>query len=280
MSGAVNTGKVITLVLAGTRGDTDKVAELAGVPTKALAPLAGTPMIMRVLDALQASERVGSIVLCGPNPSAVQSCAQLQDCIKQDRISWLPAADDLGDSVQAALAGIDPEATVMITTADHALLDVTIIDYFLDKVSTRQADVSVGLVEHNLIRSACSNTQRTTLKFTEGEYCGCNLYALAGARARDIIPLWQRTQSHRKQPWRMALGLFGISALAKYAAGCLSLEQSRQAILESSGITLDFVNLPFPHAGMDVDTPEDFKLVEKLLAVRQAPLPWKRESSK
>ena len=266
MSGAGNTGKVIALVLAGARGDTDAVAEFAGVPTKALAPLAGTPMIMRVLNALQASERIDAIVLCGPNPSAVESCAQLQDCIKQDRVSWLPAADDLGDSVQAALAGIDLGSTVMITTADHALLDVTIIDYFLDKVSARQADVSVGLVEYDQIRSTYPDAKRTTLKFTEGEYCGCNLYALTGARARDIIPLWQRTQTHRKQPWRMALGLFGISALAKYACGRLSLEQTRQAALEATDIKLDFVNLPFPDAGIDVDTPEDLKLAEKILS--------------
>ena len=271
MNGAGNTGKVIALVLAGARGDTDAVAELAGVPTKALAPLAGTPMIMRVLNALQASERVGPIVLCGPDPAAVESCAQLQDCIKQDRVSWLPAADDLGASVQAALAGMDLKSTVMITTADHALLDVTIIDYFLDKVVARQADVSVGLVEHNLIRSAYPDAQRTTLKFAEGEYCGCNLYALAGARARDIIPLWQRTQTHRKQPWRMALGLFGLSALAKYACGRLSLEQTRQAALEVTDIKLDFVNLPFPDAGIDVDTPEDLKLAEKILGRSDKP---------
>ena len=256
---------VSALVLAGARGATDEVAGAAGVPAKALVPLAGTPMILRVLDALRASERVDSIVLCGPNPPAVESCAPLQDVINRAGITCIPAGDDLGASVQAGLDCIDLEATVMITTADHALLDVDIIDYFLEKTAALRTDVSVGLVEHALVRAAYPEVRRTALKFAEGDYCGCNLYALSGARARDIVSLWQQTQAARKRPWRMVLGLFGVRALIGYISGRLGLEQARRAVLQSTGLTLDFVNLPFPHAGIDVDTIEDMELVQRVL---------------
>ena len=64
--------KIAVLLLAGSRSGSDEVARVAGVSCKALAPLAGIPMIVRVLDALQASGRIASYVLCGPAPGSHQ----------------------------------------------------------------------------------------------------------------------------------------------------------------------------------------------------------------
>ena len=258
--------KIVALVPAGDRGAGDPVAKLSGVSSKALAPLAGTPLIIRVLNALQATRRVDSIVLSGPDPAAIEGCPPLRDVISRDDITWVPARNALGDSVQAGLAEIDPAALVLITTADHGLLDVSILDYFLDRVIDSRVDVNVGLVNYDLIETAYPGVRRTVLKFSGGGYCGCNLYALSGARAMEIILLWQGIQTHRKQPWRMALGLLGFRTLARYACGHLSLQQTRQAIMKATGINVDFIELPFPHAGIDVDTLEDLDLAEKILS--------------
>ena len=257
--------KIVALVPAGERRAGDAVAVASGVSSKALAPLAGTPMIIRVLDALQATGRVDFIVLVGPHLAAIDSCPPLQDFIKRENISWAPARDSLSDSVQAGLAGIDAAALVLVVSADHALLDSEILNYFLDKAIDGHADVSVGLVDYALIRRAYPGVRRTVLKFAEGGYCGCNLYALDGARSRDIIALWQRTQAHRKRPWRMINGLFGFGMLARYLSGRLGLEQARQVIINRTGISVDFIEMPYPHAGIDVDTPADLELAEKIL---------------
>ena len=68
----------------------------------------------------------------------------------------------------------------------------------------------------------------------------------------------------------MALGLFGIGTLARYACGRLTLRQTRQAIMKSTGISVDFIELPFAHAGIDVDTPADLELAERILAERHS----------
>ncbi|HCW90552.1 MAG TPA: MobA-like NTP transferase domain containing protein, partial [Marinobacter sp.] len=54
------------LVLAADRHENDPVAVDAGVPCKALAPVAGVPMLQRVLDAISASDRIRRITLVGP----------------------------------------------------------------------------------------------------------------------------------------------------------------------------------------------------------------------
>ncbi|MDE0156134.1 MAG: NTP transferase domain-containing protein [Gammaproteobacteria bacterium] len=260
--------KIVALVPAGDRSAGDPVAKVSGVTSKVLAPLAGTPMIIRVLNALQTTGRVDTVVLCGPDRDAVESCPPLQEVLNKDNVAWVPAERSLAGSVQAGLAGIDPGALVLITTADHALLDAGTLDYFLDRVVESHADVSVGLVDYALVRRAYPGVRRTVLKFSDGGYCGCNLYALNGSRAREIISLWQRTQAYRKRPWRMALGLLGFRALARYACGRLSLQQTRQAIMKATGVNVDFIDLPFPHAGIDIDTPEDLDLAKQILEQR------------
>ncbi len=259
---------IAALVPAGDRGAGDPVAKVSGVSAKALAPLAGTPMIIRVLNTLQATGRVDSVVLCGPDRDAIENSPPLQEVLNEDNVEWVPAERSLAGSIQAGLARIDPAALVLITTADHALLDAEILNHFLDRVVDSNADVNVGLVEYGLIEAAYPGVRRTVLKFSDGGYCGCNLYALNGARARDIISLWKQAQTHRKQPWRMIHGLFGFGMLAKYLSGHLSLDQARQSILESTGIAVDFINLPFPHAGIDVDTPADLELAKQILEQR------------
>ena len=259
---------IAALVPAGDRGAGDPVAKVSGVSSKALAPLAGTPMIIRVLNTLQATGRIDSVVLCGPDQDVIESSPLLQEVLNKDSVSWVPAESSLAGSIQAGLARIDPAALVLITTADHAMLDTEILNYFLDRVVDSSADVHVGLVEYGLVEAAYPGVRRTVLKFSDGGYCGCNLYALNGARARDIISLWQRTQAYRKRPWRMALGLLGFGALVRYLSGRLSLAQTREAIMVSTGIALDFINLPFAHAGIDVDTPADLELAKQILEQR------------
>ena len=57
----------IAIVLAGVRPTGDPVAEAAGVPCKAFIPVGGKPMVLRVLDALEASPKIKTRILCGPS---------------------------------------------------------------------------------------------------------------------------------------------------------------------------------------------------------------------
>ena len=123
----------------------------------------------------------------------------------------------------------------------------------------------MGLVSYDLIKATYPEVRRTVLRFSNGGHCGCNLYAVTSARGRGIISFWRRIQANRKKPWLMAVKLFGLGALTRYLCGLLSIEQTSQSILKATGITVDFIELPFAHAGIDVDTPEDKELVEEIL---------------
>lgn len=258
--------KVAALVLAGDRSGGDAVAKATGASCKALAPVLGTPMLLRVIEALQACERIGPCVLVGPSRQALESCPPLRQFTAQSQVNWLPGADSLSGSAQAGLEDIDPDAPVLITTADHALLNGPMLEHFLEQALASRADLSLGLVQHDLLKAAYPEAQRTVLRFSDGSYCGCNLYFVANARGRGLIPVWRRAEADRKSPRLMVAKLLGWGAVARYVSGSLSLAQASQAIFDSTSASLGVVAMPFPQAGIDVDTPADLALAEKILA--------------
>ncbi len=69
---------------------------------------------------------------------------------------------------------------LLVTTADHALLDPAMIADFCAKADG--ADVAIGLVEQRSLMARLPSTQRTWLKFRGGAYSGANLFAFGSRR--------------------------------------------------------------------------------------------------
>ena len=61
------------IVLAGDRRADDPLVIASGRGCKALLEIAGRPMLMRVLEALQSTDCVASVLLSGPAREAVDS---------------------------------------------------------------------------------------------------------------------------------------------------------------------------------------------------------------
>ena len=66
------------VVLAGDRSRHDPVAAAAGVAAKCLTPIGGTPMVVRVVRALEQSARVDGILLCGPARETLDGSPELR----------------------------------------------------------------------------------------------------------------------------------------------------------------------------------------------------------
>ncbi|MGH6720389.1 MAG: NTP transferase domain-containing protein, partial [Alphaproteobacteria bacterium] len=62
------------LVLAAARRPDDPIARAAGVDHKALVPVAGVPMLQRVVEALRASGCVGRIVVSIDRAAVLAAC--------------------------------------------------------------------------------------------------------------------------------------------------------------------------------------------------------------
>jgi CTP:molybdopterin cytidylyltransferase MocA len=249
------------LVLAGRRGPDDPLASSRGASHRALLPVAGVPMLARVLTALRGARHIARIWISIDAPEVLESVPALAPFrdLKVHRSKDSPAR-----SVADALDVIEGER-VLVTTADHALLSGARIDRFLEGASETGADVAVGVVERSAFADDDASAARTWIRLRCGSYTGANLFALQHARARSAATFFSRAERHRKKPWRMVAAL-GPTLAIEYLAGTLDLDTACRQVSRSAGATIRPVLLEEAAAAIDVDKAADLALAEKILA--------------
>ena len=253
------------IVLAADRGRDDPVTLAAGVAAKCLTPIAGTPMVVRVVRALEQSRRVNSILLCGPAAQTLQGSPELRQMLSGGAVRWIAPEATPAASAAAALAALPEDVPVLLTTGDHALLSPDMVRHFLGEASASECDVAVALAAHAMVQASHPRTRRTVLRFSDGHFCGCNLFAFLSPRGRRMAQLWQQVEQRRKQPLRV-IGLLGWGAMALYAMGRLSLAGAQRRLSRMADIRIGAVSMPFAEAAIDVDSVQDLALVRTIVA--------------
>ena len=249
------------LVLAGRRGPDDPLASSRGASHRALLPVAGVPMLARVLTALRGARHVARIWVSIDAPEVLESVPAL--AAFRD-VPLHGSKESPARSVADALDALREER-VLVTTADHALLSGARVDRFLEGAAATQADVAVGVVERSAFADAEASAARTWIRLRCGSYTGANLFAFQHARAKNAAAFFARAERHRKKPWRMAAAL-GPTLAIEYLAGTLDLESACVQISRSAGATIRPVLLDDAAAAIDVDKAADLALAEKILA--------------
>jgi len=255
------------LVLAGERGPLDPLTEASGACCKALVPVGGKPMVLRVLDALAHSEEVGQILLSGPTRTQLAQNLELKDGISKGRWDWQQPGATPSRSAYAALQSLPQSTPVLLTTADHALLHADVVDHFCAAARQAGCDLAVALADHARVMAAFPDVRRTALRFRGGAYCGCNLYAFMTPESRRVAEFWGRMENDRKRPWRMVRTL-GWAPLLAYLTKRRTLEETLQMLSRRLGLRICPVIMPFPEAAVDVDKPSDRDLAERVLLTR------------
>ena len=248
------------LLLAGSRPGKDAFAEGYGVDLKALIPVGGVPMVARPTAALLKSPEVGRIRVLTQQPERIASV--LPD---DPRLSVEPSNGTIAATLDAILANPSTEYPLLVTTADHALLDEAMIaDFCLHAIG---ADLAIGVVEQRALMARLPQTKRTWLRFRGGAYSGANLFAFGSSKAAKAVALWRSVEQDRKKGWRMIAAL-GPAALIGAVLRLRTLDQTLASIGRRLGLDIRKVELANPLAAVDVDKPADHELVTAILEGR------------
>jgi len=253
------------VVLAADRTGEDPVARAAGVLCKALAPVGGQPMLFRVLDALEASQRVNTCLLCGPPAAIVERTPVVRQRLAVHGTVWLAPQATPSTSALSALTSIHDGTPVLLTTADHALLTPAMVDYFCREALTTGCDVVAALAPYALVMTHYPGMRRTRTRFSDGAFCGCNLFAFLTPESRAAADLWRQVENERKRPLKM-IGRLGWMVVLRYLLGLLSLKDALRLISERMGLKVGAVILPFAEAAVDVDSVSDWHFAEAIAA--------------
>lgn len=245
------------LILAGSRqGAQDPVALAEGVPHKALVEVAGVPLLARVHAALRAVG-VERIAVAADAPEVVA----LAQALGAETVA--PESGPSGSVARGfALLG----APMLVTTADHALLQPEWVRQFLAD-SPPDTDVAVLLARRDAVERAVPETRRTWLRFADGQWSGCNLFLLATPAAAAAIATWREVEANRKRPWRIAARL-GPRVLWDYLRGRLTLAEAVARLGARIGIRAAVVAAADGLAAVDVDKVSDLVLVRDVAARR------------
>jgi len=254
------------LVLAGSRPGGDAVARAAGVSHKALAPVAGVAMLTRVVATLRAARTVREVIVCGIDRETLSTQSDLRASLDNGRLGLMASAATPSASVLSVMRQVAPP--LLVATADHPLLTTALVEDFCTRSASSGADVTVGLVAAHLVRTAFPTLRRTTLRFRDGAYCGCNLYAFLTPAAQRAPEAWMEVERHRKRPWRL-VGALGAGVTLRFLLRRLTLEAVTDLASDRMGVHVRPVFLSQPEAGFDVDTVVQLEAAELFLRARE-----------
>lgn len=253
------------LVLAGRRGPDDPLAAAAGAPHRALLDIRGTPMLERVLRTLVAAPCIGAVIVSIDEPRLLEAFPGIASLREEcGQIIVVRASGSPSRSVLEVLDDCSPEQPLLVTTADHPLLTVEMVESFLGRAESRGGDVAVALVASTVLRARFPDSVRTYLHFADEHYSGANLFALLTPRARSAVQFWTRAESFRKRPWRL-VATFGLRTLYLFLSRRLDLEAAFVEVSNQLGVRVHPIVMDQAEAAVDVDKMADLRLVERIL---------------
>lgn len=264
-------GPLTALILAGERSGANPLAQAAGVSQKCWIPAGGVPMLLRIVETLSRCRAIGRIAISLMDEATDQDCRALSERAAGVELILLPCASSPSTSVLAAVGSLEQPYPLLVTTADHPLLNAEMIEHFWTACAGSDADVAAAVTPARIIEQAYPETRRTYLRFGDGHRSGANLFALLRPQSLRAVEFWRRVEQDRKRPWRL-MGAFGLLPLLAYLLGRLTVGRAAGQASRIIGAKAIIVDLPFAEAAIDVDKPADLVLVDRILREREQSL--------
>lgn len=259
-------GDWTAIVLAGRRPGEDGFAAAHGVAAKALIRAGGEPMLGRVARTLLDSPSIGRIVILAQDAEALLG-GELGWMSADPRISTARSSDGISASIGRLAGSKAAPFPVLVTTADHALLQPEMVETFI--AGAAGVDGAFAMVERKTVEKAYPDTKRTWLKAANGHFSGANLFALLTAQSARGTDFWARAEKDRKRTLKL-LSFLGLGIFLRAVTRTISLEAAAERLGRKAGFRLKAVLLPFAEAAIDVDKQSDLDLAERILAARAA----------
>ncbi|HEY3414998.1 MAG TPA: nucleotidyltransferase family protein [Armatimonadota bacterium] len=251
------TGKSVpVVVLAG--GMAKPEVQAAGWPAlRALAPVAGRPMVAWVLDALRAANGVREIVVVGPDElSAVIGDAAL-----------LPVGEGMWDNIAAGLRHF-PDERVLLSSSDVPLLTPAAVDDVIGRGMEIDADFVYPIIRKEQNEAQCPGLSRTYGTLVEGTFTGGNLILVHSTRLLASDELIRKALAARKKPLELAR-LINLRLVLKVMLKRARISELETQVTRVLGATARALETTYAEIGADLDSPEETPIIEGLMAKRR-----------
>ena len=246
-------------------GEDNPIAKMYGVSHKCLAPVAGIPMIERVITQLRTAQHVDQIIISIEEARVMDHLSIIKEGMAEGWIRIAKSEATLPESVLAALRESDFPA--IITTADNVLHTPEMIDYFCDEFARSDADAVVALTPISLTQASYPDGQTRYYKFSDGGFSNCNLYGLRQIKALTAVHIFRSGGQFIKKQFRI-LREFGIFNFFLYKTRLVPLSHIFSRLSRRLGVPIKPVIFPFAEAPIDVDNERTERIAREILSNR------------
>ena len=252
------------LVLAGRRSATlDPLAEAAGVSHKCLVPVAGVPMVVRVLETAAEAYPEAPLFVSIEDFSIIEDQSIVARLQSEGRLTPIEARHHIVDSIVYA-SGITG-FPLMITTADNVLMTAEVMHDLEALGASGAADAIVVMAEKTDIRAAHPDGQRRFYELKDGGFSNCNLFWLGSDKAVRAAEVFRHGGQFAKHPGRIVKA-FGVLNLIRFRWGLETLEGMFRHVSRRFGIRILPMVAKDGKVAIDVDNERTHRVAEEILA--------------
>lgn len=249
------------VVLAGAK-NAGKLEEVSDASHEALISIMGRPMVHYVIDALKASESIDRIVLVGPvDPLKVEG--------EFEGVDLVQSGSSMVENIQIGIDHLGEDRPVLVVTSDIPLLVAEAVDDFISRTESVSADLYYPIIAKEINDERYPGVRRTYVRLKDGIFTGGNLALVEPEIVPACREVFARAVALRKKPWKLSR-LLGFAFIFKLLFNRLTLQEIEARVETVLGFRGVAVITPYPEMGIDVDKPDDFQLVEKLLRERDS----------
>jgi GTP:adenosylcobinamide-phosphate guanylyltransferase len=251
----------VVMTAGGRPGEGDSLYALTQGGFKALLELNGKPLIQWVLDALNGTEKIGSIVIVGLPPTPGLKSAK--------PLTFLEDRGDLLSNIQAGgleLLRQNPStAQFLVVASDVPGATPAMLDWLVNKVQETDHDMYYFVVERSVMEKRYPGSKRTYLRLRDIEVCGGDIHAGRAPVLKATNPIWTRLIEARKNPLKQAW-LLGLDTLFAILFHRLTIAQAERSVSRLVGLNGHVIVCPYAELGMDIDKPFQYEIVKADLA--------------
>jgi GTP:adenosylcobinamide-phosphate guanylyltransferase len=218
-------------------------------------------MITRVIRVLRECPDIGQIIVLTQDIGAIE-----QAIGTTDGVTVAKSEDGISLSIRRVIEQQSFAWPVLVTTSDHPLLTVQMIEEF---IANADDDLAIAMVDRQNMLASFPDAKRTWLRFADGAWSGANLFALRSDNALKALDLWASVEKDRKKAWKLFLH-FGPYLAFRAITRTIGLRAALARAGRRFGLSVKLVPMSDPVAAIDVDKVTDHALAEHILAKRSA----------
>ncbi|MCX6565726.1 MAG: NTP transferase domain-containing protein [Candidatus Aminicenantes bacterium] len=247
----------------GIPGPKDPLYSEAKGGPKTMIELAGKPMVQWVIDALDAAETIGRILVVGLDEKCGLTAKKplyfhpdqggfFENIIAgRNRLAELDPAAEYGLGMAGDIPGIRPE----------------MVDWLVRDSIPRGLEAQYVFASREVIEAEFPGSGRTFIPFKDGRYCGGSINIININKPLPQSHIWWRLSKARKSPVRMAV-VIGPKILFGLLFRRLTVEGVMKVFCRRFKATGRPVFSPYAELAMDVDKPRHLEIMRRHLAER------------